>query len=79
MTTLRKYPASIVTKGLALAVALTLLGSMSGCASMFGECLRTEYRTVQTCERREANGHCAHYGMKTQSYCAERAPKNDLY
>ena len=79
MTNTQTYLSSIVRRGLAPAVALALLGSMSGCASMFGECLREGYRTVQVCERREANGHCAHYGMKTERYCAERAPRDSLY
>ena len=79
MNTAKIYLDRINLRWLAPVAALGVLGSMSGCASMFGECLRTESRTVQVCERREANGHCAHYGMKTQTFCAERARMTDLY
>ncbi|MEM8816658.1 MAG: hypothetical protein AAGE85_12605 [Pseudomonadota bacterium] len=69
----------LVTHSVALFASLIMLASVSGCASMFRECIRTESRTVQVCERREENGHCAHYSNRSQTYCAERAPKNNLY
>ncbi len=62
----------------ALGLLLVGLTSVSGCSFM-GECLRYESRTVQVCQRMEANGHCAHYGMRTQNYCAERARNDRLY
>ncbi len=60
---------------ISIVVALT---SLSGCSFM-GECVRYEWRTVQVCQRMEANGHCAHYGMRTQQYCAERVRTDRIY
>ena len=65
----------VSTLNLALFVGgLTPILSVSGCA---GNCIATESRQVQTCVRREANGHCAHYGYTTRQVCTAYASNPD--